>query len=156
MDGKEYSVWFDETGCRSQSGIQWQTRFWIKPLSWERCQQTYPSAFKSGEYAPQSMTIDVARDNALKNTHRHLLICKKDMAEGVAEIVFDEADLPHLLRIYPEITDYLTGKLQDPGWLSGTGKTGSTGRSLMRRTTLLCVSIIIIGQYLQTVPEVCR
>ena len=43
---------------------------------------------------------------------------KGDMAEGVAEIVFDEADLPHLRSIYPEITDYLTEKLQDPGWLS--------------------------------------
>ena len=32
---------------------------------------------------------------------------KGDMAEGVAEIVFDEEDLPHLHSIYPEITDYL-------------------------------------------------
>ena len=32
---------------------------------------------------------------------------KGDMAEGVAEIVFDEEDLPHLRSIYPEITDYL-------------------------------------------------
>ena len=40
------------------------------------------------------------------------------MAEGVAEIVFDEADLPHLHSIYPEITDYLEEKLEDSQWLS--------------------------------------
>ncbi len=39
---------------------------------------------------------------------------KADMAEGVAEIVFDEEDLPHLRSIYPEITDYLEEKLEDP------------------------------------------
>ena len=43
---------------------------------------------------------------------------KGDMAEGVAEIVFDEEDLPHLRSIYPEITDYLEEKLEDPQWLS--------------------------------------
>ena len=40
------------------------------------------------------------------------------MAEGVAEIVFAEKDLPHLRSIYPEITDYLEEKLEDPQWLS--------------------------------------
>ncbi|MFR8129841.1 Eco57I restriction-modification methylase domain-containing protein, partial [[Ruminococcus] lactaris] len=32
--------------------------------------------------------------------------------------VFDEEDLPHLRSIYPEITDYLEEKLEDPQWLS--------------------------------------
>ena len=27
IDGSEYSVWFDEPGCRSQWGIRSQTRF---------------------------------------------------------------------------------------------------------------------------------
>ena len=51
--------------------------------------------------------MDVARDNALKEHAQALAYMKGDMAEGVAEIVFDEEDLPHLRSIYPEITDYL-------------------------------------------------
>ncbi|MFR5700360.1 MAG: Eco57I restriction-modification methylase domain-containing protein, partial [Blautia massiliensis (ex Durand et al. 2017)] len=47
-----------------------------------------------------------------------LAYMKGDMAEGVAEIVFDEEDLPHLRSIYPEITDYLEEKIEDPQWLS--------------------------------------
>ena len=43
---------------------------------------------------------------------------KADMAEGVAELVFDEEDLPHLHSIYPEITDYLEEKLTEPEWLA--------------------------------------
>lgn len=33
---------------------------------------------------------------------------KADMAEGVAELVFDEEDLPHLHSIYPELL--ITGR----------------------------------------------
>lgn len=47
-----------------------------------------------------------------------LAYMKGDMAEGVAELVFDEEDLPHLTSIYPEITDYLEEKIADPEWLA--------------------------------------
>ena len=62
--------------------------------------------------------MDAARSNAVKEHAQALAYMKGDMAEGVAEIVFDEEDLPHLRSIYPEITDYLEEKLEDPQWLS--------------------------------------
>ena len=76
---------------------------------------------KEGEFAPQSM-LDKAQDNAIKEHAQALAYMKGDMAEGVAEIVFAEKDLPHLRSIYPEITDYLENKMKDPAWLSELNK----------------------------------
>ena len=118
IDGKEYSVWFDETGMQIAVGHTVTDQILDKAfLSWEDVSGRIHQLLNQGEYAPQSV-LDVARDNALKEHAQALAYMKGDMAEGVAEIVFDEADLPHLRSIYPEITDYLTEKLQDPGWLS--------------------------------------
>lgn len=118
IDGSEYSVWFDETGMQIVVGHTVTDHILDKAfLSWEDVSGRIHQLLDQGEYAPQSV-LDVARDNALKEHAQALAYMKGDMAEGVAEIVFDEADLPHLRSIYPEITDYLTEKLQDPGWLS--------------------------------------
>ena len=118
IDGNEYSVWFDETGMQIAVGHTVTDHILDKAfLSWEDVSGRIHQLLDQGEYAPQSV-LDVARDNALKEHAQALAYMKGDMAEGVAEIVFDEADLPHLRSIYPEITDYLTEKLQDPGWLS--------------------------------------
>ena len=118
MDGREYSVWFDETGMQIAVGHTVADQILDKAfLSWKDVSRRIHQLLNQGEYAPQSV-LDVARDNALKEHAQALAYMKGDMAEGVAEIVFDEADLPHLRSIYPEITDYLTEKLQDPGWLS--------------------------------------
>ena len=118
MDGREYSVWFDETGMQIAVGHTVADQILDKAfLSWKDVSRRIHQLLNQGEYAPQSV-LDVARDNALKEHAQALAYMKGDMAEGVAEIIFDEADLPHLRSIYPEITDYLTEKLQDPGWLS--------------------------------------
>ena len=118
MDGREYSVWFDETGMQIAVGHTVADQILDKAfLSWKDVSRRIHQLLNQGEYAPQSV-LDVARDNALKEHAQALAYMKGDMAEGVAEIVFDEADLPHLRSIYPEITDYLTEKLQEPGWLS--------------------------------------
>lgn len=66
--------------------------------------------------------LDKAQDNAIKEHAQALAYMKGDMAEGVAEIVFAEKDLPHLRSIYPEITDYLENKMKDPAWLSELNK----------------------------------
>ena len=114
MDGREYSVWFDETGMQIAVGHTVADQILDKAfLSWKDVSRRIHQLLNQGEYAPQSV-LDVARDNALKEHAQALAYMKGDMAEGVAEIVFDEADLPHLRSIYPEITDYLTEKLQDP------------------------------------------
>ena len=113
MDGREYSVWFDETGMQIAVGHTVADQILDKAfLSWKDVSRRIHQLLNQGEYAPQSV-LDVARDNALKEHAQALAYMKGDMAEGVAEIVFDEADLPHLRSIYPEITDYLTEKLQD-------------------------------------------
>ena len=118
IDGNEYSVWFDETGMQIAVGHTVTDQILDKAfLSWEDVSGRIHQLLNQGEYAPQSV-LDAARDNALKEHAQALAYMKGDMAEGVAEIVFDEADLPHLHSIYPEITDYLEEKLEDSQWLS--------------------------------------
>ena len=118
IDGKEYSVWFDETGMQIAIGHTVTDHILDKAfLSWEDVSGRIHQLLDQGEYAPQSV-LDAARSNAVKEHAQALAYMKGDMAEGVAEIVFNEEDLPHLRSIYPEITDYLEEKLEDPQWLS--------------------------------------
>jgi N12 class adenine-specific DNA methylase/predicted RNA methylase len=118
MDGREYSVWFDETGMQIAVGHTVADQILDKAfLSWKDVSRRIHQLLNQGEYAPQSV-LDAARSNAVKEHAQALAYMKGDMAEGVAEIVFDEEDLPHLRSIYPEITDYLEEKLEDPQWLS--------------------------------------
>ena len=118
IDGSEYSVWFDETGMQIAVGHTVTDQILDKAfLSWEDVSGRIHQLLDQGEYAPQSV-LDAARSNAVKEHAQALAYMKGDMAEGVAEIVFDEEDLPHLRSIYPEITDYLEEKLEDPQWLS--------------------------------------
>ena len=118
IDGNEYSVWFDETGMQIAVGHTVTDYILDKAfLSWEDVSGRIHQLLDQGEYAPQSV-LDAARNNAVKEHAQALAYMKGDMAEGVAEIVFDEEDLPHLHSIYPEITDYLEEKLEDPQWLS--------------------------------------
>ena len=118
IDGNEYSVWFDETGMQVAVGHTVTDHILDKVfLSWEDVSGRIHQLLDQGEYAPQSV-LDAARSNAVKEHAQALAYMKGDMAEGVAEIVFDEEDLPHLRSIYPEITDYLEEKLKDPQWLS--------------------------------------
>ena len=118
IDGNEYSVWFDETGMQIAVGHTVTDQILDKAfLSWEDVSGHIHQLLDQGEYAPQSV-LDAARSNAVKEHAQALAYMKGDMAEGVAEIVFDEEDLPHLRSIYPEITDYLEEKIEDPQWLS--------------------------------------
>ena len=118
IDGKEYSVWFDETGMQIAVGHTVTDQILDKAfLSWEDVSGRIHQLLDQGEYAPQSV-LDAARSNVVKEHAQALAYMKGDMAEGVAEIVFDEEDLPHLRSIYPEITDYLEEKIEDPQWLS--------------------------------------
>ena len=118
MDGREYSVWFDETGMQIAVGHTVADQILDKAfLSWKDVSGRIHQLLDQGEYAPQSV-LDAARNNAVKEHAQALAYMKGDMAEGVAEIVFDDEDLPHLHSIYPEITDYLEEKLEDPQWLS--------------------------------------
>ena len=120
IDGKKYSVWFNKNGMQIALGETVRTKDKIY-LSWEQVTNRIHFLLKEGEFAPQSM-LDKAQDNAIKEHAQALAYMKGDMAEGVAEIVFAEKDLPHLRSIYPEITDYLENKMKDSAWLSELNK----------------------------------
>ena len=159
INGMEYSVWFDETGLQIAVGHTVTDQILDKAfLSWEDVSGRIHQLLKQGEYAPQSV-LDVARENAIKEHAQALAYMKADMAEGVAELVFDEEDLPHLRSIYPEITDYLEEKLADPQWLSdmnerleGLAMAYEEDKSIMRFRTYN--PIRISGQFQKFAAEV--
>ena len=159
INGMEYSVWFDETGLQIAVGHTVTDQILDKAfLSWEDVSGRIHQLLKQGEYAPQSV-LDVARKNAIKEHAQALAYMKADMAEGVAEIVFDEEDLPHLHSIYPEITDYLEEKLTDPQWLAdlnerleGLAMAYEEDKSIMRFRTYN--PIRISGQFQKFAAEV--
>ena len=159
INGMEYSVWFDETGLQIAVGHTVTDQILDKAfLSWEDVSGRIHLLLKQGEYAPQSV-LDVARENAIKEHAQALAYMKADMAEGVAELVFDEEDLPHLHSIYPEITDYLEEKLTDPEWLAdlnerleGLAMAYEEDKSIMRFRTYN--PIRISGQFQKFAAEV--
>ena len=159
INGMEYSVWFDETGLQIEVGHTVTDQILDKAfLSWEDVSGRIHQLLKQGEYAPQSV-LDVARKNAIKEHAQALAYMKADMAEGVAELVFDEEDLPHLHSIYPEITDYLEEKLTDPQWLAdlnerleGLAMAYEEDKSIMRFRTYN--PIRISGQFQKFAAEV--
>ena len=159
INGMEYSVWFDETGLQIAVGHTVTDQILDKAfLSWEDVSGRIHQLLKQGEYAPQSV-LDVARENAVKEHAQSLAYMKADMAEGVAELVFDEEDLPYLRSIYPEITDYLEEKLTDPQWLTdlnerleGLAMAYEEDKSIMRFRTYNPVRIS--GQFQKFAAEV--
>ena len=159
INGMEYSVWFDETGLQIAVGHTVTDQILDKAfLSWEDVSGRIHQLLKQGEYAPQSV-LDVARKNAIKEHAQALAYMKANMAEGVAELVFDEEDLPHLHSIYPEITDYLEEKLTDPQWLAdlnerleGLAMAYEEDKSIMRFRTYN--PIRISGQFQKFAAEV--
>ena len=159
INGMEYSVWFDETGLQIAVGHTVTDQILDKAfLSWEDVSGRIHQLLKQGEYAPQSV-LDVARENAIKEHAQALAYMKADMAEGVAELVFDEEDLPHLHSIYPEITDYLEEKLTEPEWradlnerLEGLAMAYEEDKSIMRFRTYN--PIRISGQFQKFAAEV--
>ena len=159
INGMEYSVWFDETGLQIAVGHTVTDQILDKAfLSWEDVSGRIHQLLKQGEYAPQ-FVLDVARENAIKEHAQALAYMKADMAEGVAELVFDEEDLPHLHSIYPEITDYLEEKLTEPEWLAdlnerleGLAMAYEEDKSIMRFRTYN--PIRISGQFQKFAAEV--
>ena len=159
INGMEYSVWFDETGLQIAVGHTVTDQILDKAfLSWEDVSGRIHQLLKQGEYASQSV-LDVARENAVKEHAQALAYMKADMAEGVAELVFAEEDLPHLHSIYPEITDYLEEKLTDPQWLTdlnerleGLAMAYEEDKSIMRFRTYN--PIRISGQFQKFAAEV--
>ena len=70
---------------------------------------------QQGEYAPKSV-LDAARGNALHEHAEALSYMERDMAEGVAEMVF--ADTSIFSGGYPELTERLAKLLDQPEFLA--------------------------------------
>ena len=93
IDGHEYSVWFDELGMQIAVGHTVEDRILDKAfLSWEDVTGRIRQLLSQGEYAPQ-VVLDAARGNALSEHAQALAYMEGDMAEGVAELVFEDTEL---------------------------------------------------------------
>src|SRR5699024_5024361 len=113
---KEYSVWYNELGMQIAVGHTVHDRILDKTfLSWEDVSGRIQQLLKQGEYAPQSV-LDAARDNALKEHAQTLLYMERDLAEGVAELVF--ADTEPFRGGFPEATEKVSALLDQPEYLA--------------------------------------
>ncbi len=70
---------------------------------------------RQGEYAPQAV-LDAARQNALQEHAQTLAYMKRDLADGVAEAVFQDTEI--FRGGFPELTDRLAGLLDDTNFLT--------------------------------------
>ena len=115
IDGKEYSVWYDELGMQIAVGHTVNDRILDKAfLSWEEVTGRIHQLLKQGEYAPQ-VVLDAARENAVKEHAQALAFMHGDMADGVAEIVFGEVDFGYG---YPDKTDRIAELIVQPEYLA--------------------------------------
>lgn len=99
----DYSVWFDELGMQIAVGHTVEDQILDKAfLSWEEVSGRIHQLLKQGEYAPQ-VVLDAARNNALMEHAQTLFYMERDMAEGIADLVFENAEI--FRGVYPDITE---------------------------------------------------
>ena len=106
IGGREYSVWFDELGMQIAVGHTVEDQILDKVfLSWDDVSGRIRQLLNQGEYAPQ-VVLDAARGNALHEHAEALSFMEGDMAEGVAELVFDDMGL--FPASYPDRTERIS------------------------------------------------
>lgn len=116
IGGTKYAVWFDELGMQIAVGDTVRNDPKNKAfLSWEDVSCRIHQLLQQGEYAPKSV-MDAARGNALHEHAEALSYMERDMAEGVAEMVF--ADTSIFSGGYPELTERLAKLLDQPEFLA--------------------------------------
>ena len=116
IGGTKYAVWFDELGMQIAVGDTVRNDPKNKAfLSWEDVSCRIHQLLQQGEYAPKSV-LDAARGNALHEHAEALSYMERDMAEGVAEMVF--ADTSIFSGGYPELTERLAKLLNQPEFLA--------------------------------------
>lgn len=115
IDGKEYSVWFDELGMQVAVGHTVTDQLLDKAfLSWEDVSGRIHQLLKQGEYAPQ-VVLDAAGDNAMEEHAEALAYMNHDMADGVADIVFGDMGIFH--ASFPDTVADLKKCFSEPGFL---------------------------------------
>ena len=116
IEGKPYSAWFDEAGMKIAEGHSVEEPLLPKAyLSWEDVSGRIRQLLAQGEYAPQSV-LDAARENALTEHATALVYMEHDMADGIAEIVFDDTSV--FEGGFPSAVAKVSGKLNDPAYLA--------------------------------------
>ena len=116
IGGTKYAVWFDELGMQIAVGDTVRNDPKNKAfLSWEDVSGRIYQLLQQGEYAPKSV-LDAARGNALHEHAEALSYMERDMAEGIAEMVF--ADTSIFSGGYPELTERLAKMLDQPEFLA--------------------------------------
>ena len=116
IGGTKYAVWFDELGMQIAVGDTIRNDPKNKAfLSWEDVSCRIHQLLQQGEYAPKSV-LDAARGNALHEHAEALSYMERDMAEGVAEMVF--ADTSIFSGGYPELTERLAKLIDQPEFLA--------------------------------------
>ena len=116
IDGAKYAVWFDDLGLRIAVGSTAKGGTIANAfLSWEDVSNRTHELLRQGEYAPQAV-LDTARQNALQEHAQTLAYMERDLADGVAEAVFQDAEI--FRGGFPELTDRLAGLLDDTDFLT--------------------------------------
>ena len=135
--GAKYAVWFDDLGMRIAAGSTAKGGTIANAfLSWEDVSNRIHELLRQGEYAPQ-VVLDAARQNALQEHAQTLAYMERDLADGVAEAVFQDTEI--FRGGFPELTDRLAGLLDDTDFLtdlndrlSALGESYAEDKDLMR------------------------
>lgn len=133
----KYAVWFDDLGLRiAAGGTAKGGTIANASLSWEDVSNRIHELLRQGEYAPQAV-LDAARQNALQEHAQTLAYMERDLADGVAEAVFQDTEI--FRGGFPELTDRLAGLLDDTDFLtdlnerlSALGEAYAEDKDLMR------------------------
>ena len=116
IDGAKYAVWFDDLGLRIAAGSTAKGGTIVNAfLSWEDVSNRIHELLRQGEYAPQAV-LDAARQNALQEHAQTLAYMERDLADGVAEAVFQDTEI--FRGGFPELTDRLAALLDDTDFLT--------------------------------------
>ena len=137
IGGAKYAVWFDDLGLRIAAGDTAKGGTIVNAfLSWEDVSNRIHELLRQGEYAPQAV-LDAARQNALQEHAQTLAYMERDLADGVAEAVFQDTEI--FRGGFPELTDRLAGLLDDTDFLtdlndrlSALGEAYAEDKDLMR------------------------
>ena len=137
IDGAKYAVWFDDLGLRIAVGSTAKGGTLANAfLSWEDVSNRIHELLRQGGYAPQAV-LDAARQNALQEHAQTLAYMERDLADGVAEAVFQDAEI--FRGGFPELTDRLADLLDDAAFLidlnerlSALGEVYAEDKDLMR------------------------
>lgn len=137
IGGTKYAIWFDDLGLRIAAGDTAKGGTLVNAfLSWEDVSNRIHELLRQGEYAPQAV-LDAARQNALQEHAQTLAYMERDLADGVAEAVFQDTEI--FRGGFPELTDRLAGLLDDTDFLtdlndrlSALGEAYAEDKDLMR------------------------